>query len=146
MLKIHTDIYHLLPELETKAVSGHECTELQCKLIYISESTIIKSQYMIMGSVLWWPNLQTHFIAYNGRFLFSKALFLKVNDAIGNLIFIVNSHNILAFADSEKDGKGDIEYHKSFKPIEEKKPKKTLWLLFFYQCDLKGSDLWYLNS
>lgn len=131
MLKIHTDIYHLLPELETKAVSGHECTELQCKLIYISESTIIKSQYMIMGSVLWWPNLQTHFIAYNGRFLFSKALFLKVNDAIGNLIFIVNSHNILAFADSEKDGKGDIAYHKSFKPIEEKNQKNHFDFSFF---------------
>lgn len=58
----------------------------------------------------------------------SKALFLKVNDVMENLIFIVKSHNILAFADSEKDGKGDIAYHKCFKPTEK---KKTLISLFF---------------
>lgn len=40
---------------------------------------------------------------------------------MGNLIFIVNSHNILTFADYEKDGKDDIAYHGSFKPIEKKK-------------------------
>lgn len=40
---------------------------------------------------------------------------------MGNLIFIVKSHHILAFADSEKDGKGDIAYRESFKPIKKKK-------------------------
>lgn len=40
---------------------------------------------------------------------------------MGNLIFIVKSRNILAFADSEKDGKGDIAYHESFKHTEKKK-------------------------
>lgn len=55
---------------------------------------------------------------------------------MGNLIFIVNRHNILAFADSEKDGKGDIAYHESFK-LTEKNKKNFEFSLFFYFCDLK---------
>lgn len=64
---------------------------------------------------------------YNGSF-FPKALFLKVNYVMGNLIFIINSHNILAFADSERNGKDDIAYHKSFKRIEK---KKKFYFFFF---------------
>lgn len=48
---------------------------------------------------------------------------------MGNLIFIVKSHNILAFADSEKDGKGDIAYCEF--PTHQEKKKNFDFSLFF---------------